>query len=113
MENSDEEKLKINSIKMARKERSLTKHLGFYAVINLIFWYGIAFGIWGLALKLNFLLFIVIGVVVALLITTFCSAPLFFMKRTPEHNANTMFFIGIWVKLAVVIAIIGLFVWVF
>lgn len=112
MENIDEEKLRINAVKIAQKEQNLVKNLGFGAVINLILGYSIAFSIWGLALKLNFLLFVFIGIIVALLIIGFLSSPLFFMKRTPEHIKNITFIIGIWLKFSMIVGVGGLIFWV-
>ncbi len=106
------EKTASKAIKEARTEHYNTKHLAIMSVVNLIFWYGVAFGIWGLVFKLSFPWFILIGITVGLLVVVFCSAPLFFMRRTPEHVKDTIFFVGIWVKIGIIIGTLGLLFWI-
>jgi len=77
---------------------------------QLITYYGIAIGIWGVVFKKSFLVFGFYGVVVGLLISLF-TAPVVFSRRTKEQIRDISFGVGLmWFNLVIIIGIIGLVV---
>ncbi len=80
--------------------------------IQLIVYYGIATGIWGLVFKKSFLWFSCFGAAAGFLISLL-SAPVVAMQRTKKRIKNIVFGVSvIWGNVAIVIGILGLIIWI-
>ena len=100
---------KINALgkPIHRSESIMT---AIFVSLQLMAYYGIAIGIWGLVFKKNFLVFSFYGVIVGLLISLLC-APVAF-QRTKERIRIIVDGIGyVWVTLGFIIGIVGLVAW--
>lgn len=99
-------------IRLAKQERAYLEHTRFWpitSILNLIVFYGVALGIWGLALRISFFWGALAGVFAGLLIAfTFCLVPIINKQRSSEELEDQTFFVGIFVKFAIIIGIIGL-----
>jgi len=81
------------------------------ASLHLIFYYGIALAIWGLAFK-KFLLLGLIGIGLGFLISLVFVAPVIASQRSAGRTKDMMFAAGaIWGNIAIVIGILGLIAW--
>jgi len=81
--------------------------------LQLMAYYGIAAGIWGLVLRKNFLMSGFCGVIAALLISLLFILPVVACQRTKERIRNIVDGINlIWGNLGIIIGILGLLVFV-
>ena len=81
------------------------------AISHLLFFYGSAGGIWGLAIGISLLWSALVGILLGVVITfTICSFPIFAPIDTMEQVRNRQFFIGMWVKLAIILGGVGMIV---
>ena len=81
------------------------------AILNLIFFYGLAFGIWGWAFGFSLLWSVIIGAVIGLAVAfSICSYPIFTKPQDIQQLKDMQFFVGIWVKLGIAIGVVGLIV---
>ena len=84
-----------------------------FVSLQLMAYYGIAIGIWGLVFKKSFLVFGLYGVIVGLLISLLSAAPVVAFQRTKERIRNIAFGVGaIWGNLGIIIGVVGLVLWV-
>lgn len=83
------------------------------ATLHLIVYYGIALGIWGLALKKAFVPFGLAGVIIGLLISLVLVAPVIAVQKSEERTREMMFAVGAtWGNIAIFIGILGIVTWV-
>lgn len=83
------------------------------AILNLAFFYGLAFSIAGLSLRISMLWSAIAGVVLGLFIAlTFCSHPIFAKLEDWDDLKGRRFFIGVWIKLAIIIGALGVVAWI-
>ena len=103
---------KINALgKPLHKSESVMT--AFFVSLQLMAYYGIAIGIWGLVFKKSFLVFGLYGVIVGFLISLFSVAPVVAFQRTKERIRNIVDGVGImWGNLGIIIGVVGLVVWV-
>ncbi len=99
------------------EEKPLLKNESFgsavMAALHLIFYYGIAIGIWGLALKKSILWFILFGAIAGLLIGLVFVCPVVASQRTKGRLQDIMFSAGsIWGGIATIIGVLGIIVWI-
>ncbi len=81
--------------------------------LQLIVYYGIAIGIWGLIFLKNFLIFGLYGVTTGVLISLLFVAPAIAFQRTKERIGNMVFGTSaIWGNLGIIIGVSGLVTWV-
>jgi len=93
--------------------RGQAKMNAIMAALHLVVYYGIALGIWGLALKKSFLWFGLSGVVVGLLISLVFVVPVIAMQRTEERTKDMMFAAGsIWGNIGILIGVLGIVAWI-
>lgn len=84
-----------------------------FASLQLIAYYGIAIGIWGLVFKKSFLTFGLYGIIVGFLISLLSVAPVIAFQRTREKVKDMSFAAGsIWGNLGIIIGVLGLIAWV-
>lgn len=84
-----------------------------FVSLQLMAYYGIAIGIWGLVFKKSFLTFGIYGLIVGLLISLLSAAPVVAFQRTKEKVRDMSFGAGaIWGNLAIIIGVLGLVAWV-
>ena len=84
-----------------------------FVSLQLMAYYGIAIGIWGLVFKKSFLVFGLYGVIVGLLISLLSAAPVVAFQRTKERIRNIVDGVGLmWGNLGIIIGVVGLVVWV-
>jgi hypothetical protein len=84
-----------------------------FVSLQLIAYYGIAIGIWGLVFKKSFLVFGLYGVITGLLISLLSAAPVVAFQRTKERIREMSFGVGaIWGNLGIIICILGIVSWV-
>lgn len=81
----------------AMEERPIDKiqaySSGVMTVLHLVVYYGVAIGIWGLALKKSFLWFTLVGVIIGLLLGLI-AGPIIAKQRTNERSREMMFAVG-------------------
>ncbi|MCX6743818.1 MAG: hypothetical protein NT116_06340, partial [Candidatus Parcubacteria bacterium] len=93
--------------------RGQAKMNAIMATLHLIFYFGIALLIWGLALKKSIFWFGLAGVLVGLIISLLFVAPIMGMQKTKERTKELMFSIGsIWGGISIIIGILGILVWI-
>jgi hypothetical protein len=81
----------------------------FFVSLQLIAYYGIAIGIWGLVFKKSFLMFGFYGVIAGFLISLLSVAPVIAFQRTKENVGGMIFGASkIWGNLLIMIGVIGL-----
>jgi hypothetical protein len=103
---------KINALGMPI-HRSQSVMTAVFVSLQLITYYGIAIGIWGLVFKKSFLVFGLYGVIAGLIISLFSAAPVVAFQRTKERIRLIVDGIGImWGNLGIIIGLIGLVAWV-
>jgi uncharacterized membrane protein len=103
---------KINALgkPLHRSESIMT---AFFVSLQLMAYYGIAIGIWGLVFKKSFWVFGFYGVIVGFLISLFSVTPVVAFQRTKERIRNIVDGVGImWGNLGIIIGVVGLIVWV-
>ena len=84
-----------------------------FVSLQLMVYYGIAIGIWGLVFKKSFLVFGLYGVIAGLLISLLSAAPVVAFQRTKGRIRNIVDGVGImWGNLGIIIGIMGLVAWV-
>jgi len=99
------EKINAMGIPIHKNERIMT---AVFISFQLMTYYGIAIGIWGVVLKKSFLVFGFYGVITGLLISLF-TAPVIVSRRTKEQIRDISFGVGsIWFNLVIIIGVVGL-----
>lgn len=84
-----------------------------FVSLQLMAYYGIAIGIWGLVFKKSFLMFGLYGVIAGLLISLLSAAPVVAYQRTKERIRDIAVGIGVmWGRLGIIIGVVGLIAWV-
>ncbi len=84
-----------------------------FVSLQLMAYYGIAIGIWGLFFKKSFLVFSFYGVIVGLLISLLSAAPVVAFQRTKQRIRIIVEGVGLmWGNLGIVIGIVGLVAWI-
>lgn len=84
-----------------------------FTSLQLIAYYGIAVGIWGLVFKKSFLTFAFWGVIVGILISLLSMGPVIAFQRTKERIKDISFGVGaIWGNLGIIIGVAGLIAWI-
>jgi hypothetical protein len=99
---------KINALgePIHRSESVMT---AIFVSLQLIAYYGIAIGIWGLVFKKSFLGFGSYGVIVGLLISLLSVAPVIAFQRTKERIKDMVFGAGaLWGNFGIIIGVVGL-----
>lgn len=80
-----------------------------FVSLQLMAYYGIAIGIWGLVFKKSFLVFGLYGVIAGLLISLLSAAPVVAFQRTKERIRLIVDGVGImWGNIGIIIGIVGL-----
>jgi len=80
-----------------------------FVSLQLMAYYGIAIGIWGLVFKKNFLVFGLYGVIAGLLISLLSVAPVVAFQRTKERIRLIVDGVGLmWGNIGIIIGIVGL-----
>lgn len=83
----------------------------FFVTLQLMAYYGIAIGIWGLVFKKSFLIFGFYGAVAGLLISLLSAAPVVAFQRTKKRIRNIVDGVGLLLgNSAIIIGVIGLIV---
>jgi len=83
-----------------------------FTSLQLILYYGIAMGIWGLVFKKSFLVFGIYGVIAGILISLLSVAPVIAFQRTKEKIKDMVFGAStMWGNLGIIIGVLGLVVW--
>ncbi len=103
---------KINALgkPLHRSESIMT---AFFVSLQLMAYYGVAVGIWGLVFKKSFLTFGFYGVVAGFLISLLSAAPVVAFQRTKERIRNIVDGVGLmWGTLGIIIGVVGLIAWV-
>lgn len=100
-----------------KEEKPITKGQAkmnaFMATLHLIVYYGIALGIWGIALKKSFLWFGLFGVIAGLMISLMFVVPVIAVQGTEERTKDIMFGVGMmWGIIAIIIGALGIIVWI-
>ena len=104
------EKIKAMGTPLHRSESVMT---AFFVSLQLMAYYGIAIGIWGLVFKKSFLVFGLYGVIAGLLISLLSAAPVVAFQRTKERIRDISFGVGaIWGNLGIIIGILGIVAWI-
>ncbi|KKP51424.1 MAG: hypothetical protein UR42_C0015G0013 [Candidatus Roizmanbacteria bacterium GW2011_GWA2_33_33] len=104
------EKIHATGKPLHRSESIMT---AVFVSLQLMAYYGIAIGIWGLVFKKSFLVFGLYGVIVGLLISLLSAAPVVAFQRTKERIRNIVDGVGLmWGNLGIIIGVVGLVVWV-
>jgi hypothetical protein len=89
-----------------RKEAIMT---AVFVSLRLIFYYGIAIGIWGLVFKKSFFVFGFFGLLVGLIICLVSVAPVIAFQRTKERIRDIVVGVGgTWGSIGIIIGILGL-----
>lgn len=102
---------KINAAGTPQR-RSESIMTAIFVSLQLMAYYGIAIGIWGLVFKKSFLIFGFCGLVAGLLISLFSAAPVVAFQRTKEQIRNIVDGVSIlWGNLGIIIGIVGLVAW--
>lgn len=84
-----------------------------FVSLQLMAYYGIAIGIWGIVFKKSFLMFALYGVIVGLLISLLSAAPVVAFQRTKERIRDVSCGVGVvWGNLGIIIGLVGLIAWV-
>lgn len=84
-----------------------------FVSLQLMAYYGVAIGIWGLVFKKSFMTFGFYGVIVGFLISLLSAAPVVAFQRTKERVRDMSFGIGAtWGNLAIIIGVLGLVAWI-
>jgi uncharacterized membrane protein len=84
-----------------------------FVALQLIVYYGIAIGIWGLLLKKSFLVFAFWGAIVGLIISLLFVVPVIAFQRTKEKIRDMSFGAGfMWGNLGIIIGVLGLVTWI-
>lgn len=99
------------------EEKPLLKYEAFWtgvmAALHFIFYYSIAIGIWGLALKRSIFWFILSGAIVGLVISLLFVSPVVASQRTKGRIQDMMFAAGsMWGGLSIAIGILGIITWI-
>ena len=104
------EKINASGNQIHRSESIMT---AIFVSLQLMVYYGIAIGAWGLVFKKTFLWFFLYGAVGGLLISLIFVAPVISGQRTKERIKDMVFAAGsIWGNIGILIGIIGIIVWV-
>jgi hypothetical protein len=83
-----------------------------FVSLQLMAYYGIAIGIWGLIFKKSFWVFGFFGLIAGLLISLLSAAPVVAFQRTKERIRNVVDGAGImWGNIGIIIGVIGLITW--
>jgi hypothetical protein len=83
-----------------------------FVSLQLMAYYGIAVGIWGIVFKKSFFLFGLYGVIAGLFISLLSAAPVVAFQRTKERIRNIVDGVGImWGNLGIIIGVVGLVAW--
>ena len=84
-----------------------------FVTLQLMVYYGIAIGIWGLVFKNNVFSFVKYRVIFAFLFSLLFVGPVIAFQRTKQRIKDIVFAVGaLWGNLAIVVGIVGLIVWV-
>jgi hypothetical protein len=103
------EKINAAGKPLHRRESIMT---AVFVSLQLMAYYGIAVGIWGIVFKKSFLVFGLYGVIVGLLISLLSAAPVVAFQRTKERIRNIVDGVGImWGNLGIIIGVVGLVAW--
>lgn len=85
----------------------------FFVTLQLMTYYGVSIGIWGLVFKKSFLLFGFYGAAVGILISLLSAAPVVAAQRTREQIRNIVDGVSLMFgNLAIIIGLIGLVTWI-
>lgn len=104
------EKINVAGKPLHRSESIMT---AVFVSLQLMAYYGIAVGIWGIVFKKSFLVFGLYGVIAGLLISLLSAAPVVAFQRTKERIRNIVDGVGImWGNLGIIIGVVGLVAWV-
>lgn len=104
------EKINAAGTPLHRSESIMT---AVFVALQLMAYYGIAIGIWGLVFKKSFLVFGLYGVIAGLLISLLSAAPVVAFQRTKERIRNIADGVGImWGNLGIIIGVVGLVAWI-
>ena len=80
-----------------------------FVSLQLMAYYGIAIGIWGLVFKKSFLVFGLYGVIAGLLISLLSAAPVVVFQRTKERIRLIVDGVGLmWGNIGIIIGVVGL-----
>lgn len=100
------EKINASGTPIHRSEAIMT---AIFTSMQLIAYYGIAIGIWGLVFKKSFLTFGICGVFMGILISLLSIAPVVAFQRTKEKIKDIVFSANsLWGNLGIIIGVIGL-----
>ncbi len=84
-----------------------------FVSLQLMAYYGIAIGIWGLVFKKSFLAFAFYGVITGLLISLLSAAPVVAFQRTKTRIRNIVEGVGLmWGTLGFIIGVLGVVAWI-
>lgn len=85
----------------------------FFVTLQLMAYYGIAIGIWGLVFKKNFLTFGLYGAAAGLLISLLSAAPVVAFQRTRKRIRNMVDGVSLLLgNSAIIIGVVGLVAWI-
>lgn len=99
---------KINAVgtPVHRSESIMT---AVFVSLQLMAYYGIAIGIWGIVFKKSFLVFGLYGVIAGLLISLLSVAPIIAFQRTKDRIRDMVFGASsLWGNLGIIIGVVGL-----
>jgi hypothetical protein len=83
-----------------------------FVSLQLMAYYGVAIGIWGLIFKKSFRIFGFFGLIAGLLISLLSAAPVVAFQRTKERIRNVVDGVGtMWGNIGIIIGVIGLITW--
>lgn len=101
---------KINSVgKPLHRSNSIMTAV--FVTLQLMLYYGMAMGIWGLAFKRSFLAFGFYGLIIGLLISLLFAGPVVAFQRTEEKIRDMSFGVGAtWGNLGIIVGVVGLIV---
>lgn len=100
------EEINVAGTPLHRNESVMT---AVFVSLQLIAYYGIAVGIWGLVFKKSFLAFVLYGAIVGFLISLFSVAPVVASQRTKEQIRDISFGVGAtWGNFGIIIGVVGL-----
>jgi hypothetical protein len=104
------EEINALGVPIHRKEAIMT---AVFVSLQLMAYYGIAIGIWGLIFKKSFWVFGFFGLIVGLLISLLSAAPIVAFQRTRERIRNVVDGVSIlWGNIGIIIGVIGLITWI-
>jgi len=83
-----------------------------FVSLQIILYYGIALGIWGLVFKKGFLIFSIYGIIAGFLISLLSIVPAIAFQITKEKTKDMVFGVSsLWGNLGIIIGVLGLVSW--